>query len=192
MKRQIKHPHSQVLQEKLTYKVNGNNQKLREILLKEQGSFCAYTETCLGRTDKKEIDHFNPTLKGKPNDDYHNWFVIKAQWNNEKSNKWAKYQPVLHPTDPTLETRIIYDDGDYFANDSNDTEAQNLIQLIKLNDPDLAEERKRYISRKRKEISNSGMTPQAFFNLMIKEDIYCVRFIRAIENEFGIKLELYT
>ena len=60
------------------------NKKIREILLKEQKKICAYTESYIGREDGGEIDHFNPELKGKPEDGYHNYFVIKSQWNKEK------------------------------------------------------------------------------------------------------------
>ena len=142
MKRVVKNPNSEILIQGLTYVVNGNNSGLRDLLFAEQKGFCAYTETYLGRTDKKEIDHFNPTLKGQPTDNYQNWFLIKAQWNSEKSSKWSKFQPVLHPTATDFENRIVYSNGDYHIAKSDDIEAKNLVELIKLDDPDLASERK--------------------------------------------------
>lgn len=122
---------SKILAEKLVYKVNGDNSKLSNYLLNEQNGFCIYTETFFGRSDKKEIDHFNPKLKGKPQDNYNNWFLIKAQWNSEKSTKWDNFQPVLHPTAFDFDIRIIYFEGDYFVSDSTDIEALNLIGLFK-------------------------------------------------------------
>jgi len=70
MKRVIKSEDSKVLEQGLEYKDGNskNNKKLREILLTEQDGFCAYTEYCLCRAHKKEIDHFDPTLKNTPED----------------------------------------------------------------------------------------------------------------------------
>lgn len=188
MKRVVKNPNSEILIQGLTYVVNGNNSGLRDLLFAEQKGFCAYTETYLGRTDKKEIDHFNPTLKGQQTDNYQNWFLIKAQWNSEKSSKWSKFQPVLHPTATDFENRIVYSNGDYHIAKSDDIEAKNLVELIKLDDPDLASERKKYINRKREEILQFGVSPKEYFNVLIEDDLNSIRFIRAIEQEFGVNI----
>ena len=66
----------------------------------------------------------------------------RHQWNKEKASKWERYQPILHPTDATFEDRILYLDGDYFTCSSKDTEAKNLIDLLKLDDPILADDGK--------------------------------------------------
>ena len=188
MKSVVKNPNSKILTEGLTYIVNGNNSALSKELLEEQKGFCAYTETYLGRSDKREIDHFNPTLKGQSADNYQNWFLIKAQWNSEKSSKWANFQPVLHPTATDLVDRILYSNGDYLLANANDVEAKNLVALIKLDDPDLAAERKKYINRKRDEIQQFGVSAKEFFEILIQQDISSIKFIRAIENEFNFDL----
>lgn len=191
MKRVIKREDSEVIRQGLEY-IEGratNNRKLMELLLEEQDGFCAYTEYCLCRGNKKEIEHFNPNLKNTEEDNYYNWFVVAGQWNAEKGRKWEDYQPVLHPTDETLETRILYDEGDYILADLNDIEADNLMKLLKLDDPDLAQERKRYISNKKEEVEDSKWTPKDFFQRLIEKDLACIRFRRAIEEEFGIDLE---
>lgn len=189
MKRVTKLDDSKILKENLSYRVNGDNSKLSDYLLNEQNGFCAYTETFFGRTDKKEIDHYNPNLKGKPDDNYNNWFLIKAQWNSEKSNKWNNYQPVIHPTDIDFEIRIIYFEGDYFVSDQNDMEASNLISLLKLDNIELAFERKQYISRKRSEIKSYG-NANLYFQKLINEDLNSIRFIRAIQEEFDVDILL--
>lgn len=176
-----------ILKENITYKKGGDNSKLKAYLLKEQSGYCAYTETYLGRTDKVEIDHFKPiSILTDGEDNYYNWFVVKAQWNSEKSNKWAKLQPVLHPTASDLEERIIYFKGDYIYAEG-DEEAKNLWKLVKLDDPDLAKQRKRYIRRKAIELECDGGRAIDFFHGLHPEQI---SFIRAIEEEFGIDLYL--
>ncbi len=47
---------------------------------------------------------------------------------------------------------MVYISGDYFAKSDLDIEAKNLVGLLKLDDPELADKRKRYIARKREEI----------------------------------------
>ncbi|MGY8908817.1 MAG: HNH endonuclease domain-containing protein [Flavobacteriales bacterium] len=190
MRRSIKKDDSEIIKQELNY-INGNstnNRRISTILYKEQKGFCAYTETYIGRTDAKDIEHFNPTLKGKDRDSYQNWFLVKHQWNKEKSNKWEKFLPILYPTDATFEDRILYINGDYFVSDLEDIEAKNLIGLLKLNDPILAEDRKQYLERKQKEIQIYGETPEVFFKILIKDDLKQISYLRAIDEEFGINI----
>lgn len=190
MRRIIKKEDSEIISKELTY-INGNsanNKKISTVLYKEQKGFCAYTETYIGRTDAKDIEHFNPTLKGTDKDSYQNWFLVKHQWNKEKATKWEKYQPVLHPTDATLNNRIIFIDGDYCLADSEDIKAKNLIDLLQLDDIILADERKKYLKRKKTEIEISGSKPNTFFELLIEDDMKQVSFLRAIEEVFNINI----
>jgi uncharacterized protein (TIGR02646 family) len=163
--------------------------EIRQQLLAEQHSLCAYTETYLGRTDKKEIEHFNPTLKETEHDGYQNWFLVKAQWNNEKGGpaRWKKYQPLLHPTAPDFEERIIYLDGEYICH-PDDVEAEKLIKYLKLDDEILTRDRKRYIKRCREFIQDKNVTPQEYFTSLLTKDPDWVQYIRAIEAEFEITL----
>lgn len=191
MKRIIKKEDSEITKQNLTY-IEGNsrnNKKISRILYKEQKGFCAYTEMYIGRTDAKDIEHFNPTLKGKDDDSYQNWFLVKHQWNKEKSSKWEKYQPVLHPTDSTFEKRILYIEGDYCLAESEDIEAKNLIDLLQLDDILLADERKKYIRRKRTEIQISELDSDVFFNMLIQDDIKQISFLRAIDEEFSLNIQ---
>lgn len=191
MKRIIKKEDSEITKQNLTY-IEGNsrnNKKISRILYKEQKGFCAYTEMYIGRTDAKDIEHFNPTLKGKEEDSYQNWFLVKHQWNKEKSSKWEKYQPVLHPTDSTFEKRILYIEGDYCLAESEDIEAKNLIDLLQLDDILLADERKKYIRRKRTEIQISELDSDVFFNILIQDDIKQISFLRAIDEEFSLNIQ---
>lgn len=190
MRRIIKKENSEITNKNLIY-IEGNsinNKKISTILNKDQKGFCAYTEEYIGRTDAKDIEHFNPTLKGTKKDSYQNWFLVKHQWNKEKSSKWEKYQPILHPTDTTLNSRIIFVDGDYCLADLKDVEAKNLIDLLKLDDIILADERKKYIKRKSMEIEISDSNPNDFFKLLIQDDIKQISFLKAIDEVFNIKI----
>src|SRR4051812_24946400 len=99
MRRLFKNPNSKILKDNIKY-ISGNSEKNRviaEILFEEQRKFCAYTDEFISRTDARDIEHFNPTLKDTEGDNYENWFLVKHQWNMEKSYKWKEYQPVLSP-----------------------------------------------------------------------------------------------
>lgn len=188
MRRIIKPKDSSIVQDGLTYKINGKNTKLAEVLCSEQLNICAYTETYLGRADKKDIEHFNPTLKGKGEDNYQNWYLVKAQWNSEKSSKWDTYQPVLYPTATDFEQRIIYVEGEYYPALMTDIEALNLVRLLKLDDEKLADTRKRYIKRIKETLDWSGKTNQKFIDDLLLTDRDALYFIRAIEEELQVKV----
>jgi hypothetical protein len=190
MRRLIKDDNSEIVSHNLKY-IEGNstnNQNISKILFKEQKGFCAYTEEYIGRADAKDIEHFNPKLKGTNNDTYSNWFLVKHQWNSEKSSKWEKYQPVLYPTDENFNSKIIYDNGDYIVADSTDVESSNLVKLIKLDDLILADERKRYIKRKKDEIEKFGQSANDFFIILIQADLKQISYLRAIQEEFNIDI----
>ena len=187
MRRVIKLVESAIIEQNLTYK-KGNNDKLRTLLAQEQHNICAYTETYLGASDDAHIEHFNPTLKGKADDNYSNWFLVKSLWNTRKSEKWGEYQPILHPTAADLEQRILYIDGDYAAADPNDIEATNLIRLLDLDNARLADQRKRYIRLKKQEIQDAGESAAKYINdllLLYPEGVY---FIRSIEEELKVNV----
>ena len=181
MRRCVKNLESAILTEGLRY--GQHSARIMQILLAEHKSFCAYTDELITRTDAKDIEHFNPTLKESTDDNYNNWYPVKHQWNMEKKRKWEKYQPILYPTAEDFEERIIYSEGDYLAK-PDDIEANNLIKWLKLDDAGLAEKRKRYINRKRSEIQSSGKEAIDYFRLLIEQDK--VEYSRAIREEFNV------
>ena len=190
MRRIIKDDNSEIISQNLKYIVGNstNNSSISKLLFKEQKGFCAYTEEYMGRADARDIEHFNPNLKGTNADDYQNWYLVKHQWNSEKASKWNQFQPVLLPTNPDFNTKIVYDNGDYRVADSNDFESTNLVKLIKLDDLILADERKKYIRRKKDEIEKYGLFAKDFFEVLIKDNINLISYIRAIQEEFNIDI----
>lgn len=190
MKRVVKPVNSRIISEQLSYQEGNsvNNREISKVLFEEQKGFCAYTEEYMGRADAKDIEHFNPQLKGTAADNYNNWFLVKHLWNKEKASKWNDFQPVLHPTAADFEQRIVYDGGDYRLANDNDEEAKNLMNLIKLDDQVLADERKKYIKRKKEEIIKYGSDAETFFNDLIDVSMKSISYLRAIEEEFGISI----
>jgi hypothetical protein len=190
MRRVLKDPESKTLQNSLNYIPgnSNNNKKIAKILMLEQKRFCAYTDEYLSRTDARDIEHFNPTLKDTPADNYNNWFLVKHQWNKEKSYRWDMYQPVLHPTAADFEERVVYNNGDYIAKSEFDTEAVNLVKLLQLDDLALADKRKKYIARKREEIAAFQQDYKTFFTTLLNASPCQVSYLRAIREEFSIDL----
>lgn len=168
-----------------------HNRKIKDILLAEQKNICAYTESYVAREDGCDVDHFNPELKATDDDGYDNYFAVKSQWNKEKSStaKWMKFQPILHPTDDTFESRIHFHppDARYFA-DVRDVAANNLINFLNLNDPDLKRQRHLYLERKRKELERSLESPDIHFKNLLTAEPQAVYYIRAINETFGINV----
>jgi uncharacterized protein (TIGR02646 family) len=170
--------------------INGvDNSNLRNILFKEQKGFCAYTETYLGRTDEKDIDHFNPSKDYTERNNYLNLFLCKSQWNKEKSNKWDKFQPVLSPLNDDFEDRIAYNKelNLFEAKNEDDIEAKYLVKLLKLDDYDLSVERKKYIELC-KELVTYYESPTIYFQKITQKHTTELKFIRSLEIEFNIDI----
>lgn len=190
MKRVFKSPISQIISNKITYKSNGDNSKLGKLLLKEQKGFCAYTEHYIGFDDANDIEHFNPNLKDRLEDNYYNWYKVKHLPNQRKTNNWI--EPILLPHVENFEDRVIYNEGEYFAK-LNDDEANNLILLLDLNNQKRVEDRKNYIKRRRESINDRNIQTddleiKKYFQDKIDNEISSISYLRAIQEEFGIDI----
>lgn len=160
---------------------------IEETLKDEQDGFCAYTEEQISAAFEVHIEHFNPELKNTPQDGYTNWFLVSAEWNLRKetrnaTERWIAHQPILYPTDDTLERRITYYDGYYYIHD-DDVEAKNLRDFLKINEYDLGRTRQNYI----KALKDLGKSPEDLREYLQRNPIQ-IRFRRAIEAEFGISI----
>jgi hypothetical protein len=175
---------SQIITSDLSYK-KSNNTELSKILLKEQKNFCAYTEEYIGINDAVDIEHFNPNLKYTTNDSYYNWFMVKHKPNNLKRTNWI--EPVLHPSSEDFEERLIYFDG-YFLHNPDDIETKNLIDLLNLNDEIFVRNRKKFIERRRDRMKEKQLNPTDYFNEKVNSEIDSIKYLRAIQEEFGIDI----
>lgn len=184
MKRIIKHPDSEIIKQKIIYKKSGNS-GLSTILLKEQKSFCAYTEEHIGYNDAVDIEHFNPNLKYTDKDSYQNWFMVKHKPNNLKRTNWI--EPILHPTAEDFETRLIYFDG-YFIHQPEDIETKNLIDLLNLNDEIFVKNRKKFIERRKDRINELNISANDYFQEKINSEVDSIKYLRAIQEEFNINI----
>ena len=118
--------------------------------------------------------------------------MVKGQWNNEKGGvvRWQKFQPLLHPTHDEFEERVIYYEGTFMW-DEDDVEAENLIKYLNLDDEDLTGLRLNYIRRQRKNINDYyNGDAKAHFLHLLENDPEEVYFIRTIQEEFNIQLNL--
>ncbi|KIQ18625.1 hypothetical protein RT99_16450 [Flavobacterium sp. MEB061] len=189
MKRVLKSPLSLIISDKIIYKSKGDNSKLGSLLLKEQKGFCAYTEHYIGFDDANDTEHFNPNLKDQLEDNYYNWYKVKHLPNQRKTNSWI--EPILMPYADDFESRIIYDEGEYFAR-PNDDEANNLIILLDLNNQKRVEDRKNYIKRRRESINDRKLQTdieiKKYFQDKIDNEINSICYLRAIQEEFKIDI----
>jgi uncharacterized protein (TIGR02646 family) len=187
MRKQTKPTNS--LAKDIEYIKDGDNSNLRDILFKEQKGFCSYTETYLGRTDQKDIDHFNPSKDYTERNNYLNLFLCKSQWNKEKSNKWTDFQPTLSPLNDDFEDRISYNKELklFEAKDEKDNEAKHSVKLLKLDDYDLSIERKKYIELC-EELIKYYESPTVYFQKITQKSLPELKFIRSLEIEFNIDI----
>lgn len=174
-----KSENSAIIQENLNYIHKHHRQRISEILKLEQDYYCAYTEEYISGSYSTDIDHFNPNIKDVPQDNYYNWFLISTKINRKKNDKWS--EPILHPTDESISTRISYENGLY-RYDENDIEARNLDSLIGLNDEGLVKDRIDYIASINSLIEQFGS--EFIVNWLTQYPMH-VKFRTALNTVFG-------
>lgn len=180
---------SLVIGEGLSYAVQSQRPRIRQLLKNEQQGFCAYSERYFQNTDETHIDHFDGRLKNTNEDGYYNWFVVLARMNTTKPKKIAPYEPILSPHSGDLATRIQYKGGTYSPIDENDLEAKNLIKYLGFNKLELADDREKHIARIK--FLKSHLQEQEFEeHLQIFPNQ--LSFITALEVELGMSLSHLT
>lgn len=179
---------SRIIDEKHTYSLNNSrrNRQLRELLVDEQQGFCAYTEKYITPIDACEVDHFDDSKKGQPFDDYWNWYAV-LRWINLMKRPIEEHQPILTPYSDDVPDRIVYRDGMFTSTNEDDVEAQNLIKLLKWNDPGLAEERHAHIERI-KWMQDKFDGTDSDFAEFIKRKPRNLSFITALQAELDLIL----
>jgi hypothetical protein len=123
-----------------------HTQQIRELLKAEQRQFCAYTERFIGENDAAvDVEHFDPRLKNTDHDSYWNWYAVSHWLNLRKPRKIEPFEPILQPYARDLLERIHYIDHEFQPVQADDREAQNLIDFLGMNRPELIDERFKHI-----------------------------------------------
>lgn len=93
--------------------------------------------------------------------------------------------PILAPYDPSLPTRIHYQDGQFLPVTETDLEARNLIKFLGWNDPTLAQYRNKFVARKRQEYREFFAENTSGFLEHMNRDPENLSFLTVLEAEFG-------
>lgn len=174
---------SQVISNKWQYPKDAK--RIRDELLNEQIGFCAYSERYVQNTDAVDVEHFDARLKGKENDSYWNWYAVLSWMNKRKPRKIEPFEPILKPYSEDIEQRIKYEDGQFLAVDPNDEEADNLIEYLRWNSPELSEDRRKHIERIRSVQKVWGDDQERFFDYLVNHPEN-LSFFSALTVELGL------
>jgi hypothetical protein len=192
MKFLSKRADSAILTQKITYKRNAgeNNKKLRELLLKEQSNFCAYTEKFIDPLDSSEVEHFNSSLKYK--DNYYNYYAVIRNANLYKQDeKYANstfFQTLFFQNQATLKTRIGFSNNIYYEINEGDIEARDFIDFLGFNHPTLSEQRSKHIKRLKETFQEASYSHDDIEKYFIKYKDQ-LSFSTALETEFQIEFD---
>lgn len=189
---------SDILASGMTYQKNKaeNNRLLKEKLLIEQHQFCAYTEKYIQELDSVEVEHFDSSKKYA--DDYFNYYVVLRWANSHKRDvkyqkKKAAFFSTLFFQDQTeFDRRVQYDASDlvYEEVDIADSEAIELIDFLGFNHHNLFEQRRKHINRLKSIFKDAGYSIAQILDYLQRHPEE-LRFITAIEAEFGIDLSAH-
>ena len=89
------------------------------------------------------------------------------------------------PYSDELSERIQYQHGMFVTTNSNDVEAQNLIELLRWNDPGLAETRDRHVSRIESLRAYFPDSDEEFVEFL-RRDPANLSYISAVEAALGL------
>jgi hypothetical protein len=160
--------------------------RIREELLREQQSYCAYSERHITNTDSCDVEHFDPRLKNTAEDSYWNWYAVLHWMNSHKPRLIDPYLPILAPWDTSRPQRIRYEDGQ-FVTARDDQEAANLVRYLGWNRPELARDRANHIARIR-DLRGFFQSDEGAFLQYLRDHPDCLSFVTALEAELGIGL----
>ncbi len=183
-----KSSNSPVLLQNLQYPKDAT--RIRALLRTEQRQFCAYTERFIGAKDTAvDVEHFDPRLKSTDRDSYWNWYAVTHWLNLRKPRKIEPYEPLLKPDAADLVDRIHYRDNEFQPVRSDDPEAQNLINFLGMNRPELCEERLNHVDYVRDLQQLSGFTQAQLGDFLLKHP-KDLSFFSALQAELGLPDEL--
>ena len=178
---------SEILIQGLVYKINGDNTKLRNLLITEQKNYCAYTEKYLQPLEQVDVEHFDSAKKGTIEDNYFNYYAVITTANkykkDEKYRGTSFFQNRFFQDHIQLNGRISFSNNIYFEMDEADIEARNFIDFLGLNHPKLSEERKKHVNRMSDHFQNANFNLEKIKEHFIKYPSE-LSFITAINVEF--------
>jgi hypothetical protein len=113
------------------------------------GERCAYSMQHQERAGRLEVDHFNPTTKRKPKQDYNNLFPASRHCNSKKSNHWPNEEQLaagirfLNPCEENDYGEQIFEDPESHLLHGTTPAATWHIRICGLNAEHLVIERKK-------------------------------------------------
>jgi len=177
----------------MSYKLKGDNSKLRTVLVAEQFGYCAYTERRFRPDDSIAIEHFDPQLKDS--DDCRNWYAALQRANQLKRRTQAKFAGAsffgsrfFHDRNQ-LELRIKYcpDDHVYYTDDPNDSEATQLIGFLSANRHETVRCRKEHVGRLKELFSAASWGPKMQLEYLLRHPVE-LDFPTALAAVLGFEL----
>jgi hypothetical protein len=144
-----KRPESEIPRRGLSYDRRSDRAQIRDLLSAEQEGFCAYSEKVLMPLDSKHIEHYDPRLKSTPRDGYENWYLVLGWMNEHKPKRLdERFLPLIErPHEVDLGSRIRYIAGFFEPTNPEDIEANNFLEFIGVNRPEVVKERVFHVER---------------------------------------------
>lgn len=195
-----KDPESEVLKQGLVYSSASSrrNARLRSMLIREQQGFCAYSEKYIDELDATDIEHFDPSLKDR-NDDYYNYYAVISYCNRKKQHRYERCKDSAffstrffqQPDELSKRIRYVQDSdlpgGTFEPVDSDDRDAQNLIEYLGWNDHDLFMARQRHIKRLQRVFQDAGYTAEQQLEYF-RDFPHDMSYVTALEARLGLDL----
>lgn len=172
----------------LQYVKQSHRPEIKAVLEKTQLGTCAYSEMVFSDLETPHIEHFDDELKPQPErDNIHNWYLVIPQMNHKKP-KISKHRPIRDPNTVQMNRDILFRENIFVPARENDTETQNLINFLGVNDEVVYNARKKHIKVLKTTIKDFAMTRQELKEYLMN-DRKQLSFATAIEHELEIEVD---
>lgn len=166
----------------LSYTSRADRRQAVALLQSLQWGFCAYSERRLKPLDSVHIEHFNPDLKGTPQDSILNWHAVIGWMNQHKPRRIEDFLPL-----PDISTwsfsRVRYERGEFVCSEPDDVPTQNLIRFLGVNRPEVFAERRGHVEHLRR---LQAMLGSEEFADLVSSSLDDLNFPTALEAELGL------
>ena len=191
-----KSPDSALASGTVRYRDGGHNEWIRDQLVVEQDSFCAYSEARIGPLSSVDVEHFDRRLKGTESDGYLNWYATLHAVNQRKRRREDRHAGAAFFASRFFQAaegagRVQYDPVErvFRETDPADAEARALVDYLGFNDEDVFEQRRAHVRRIADLFEQAGWDATDRRLQWLREHPEDVAFPTALAAELRLELE---
>jgi hypothetical protein len=181
---------------RMSYRVGGHNDELLNALIADQHGFCAYSEQRVDALDTCAVEHFDATMKGKPEDGPFNHYGVQQKVNQRKRRRTKPFTDAWFFADRSWQVpgafaarvRFVVEDNAFDAVNPDDQATLDLLDYLGVNGYEVCEVRRTHL-RGLKDTFELGGLDEAGRLAWLRDHPEDLSFPSALAATFGLDLD---